>query len=581
MKTISVATCTLAAVLSCPVCGYAQVRDQPTPLRDNAALPAGTAAVIGTILTDTEPTRPVRRAIVTVNSADRTVGKTVVTDDSGRYAVTALPAGRYNIDVSKRGWVSVSYGSKGPGRPGSPVALTDGERATVSMRLPRGAVISGTILDENGVSPSPVGIRVMRYGYVNGERRLTATNAVTSGPDERGEYRIYGLAPGDYYLVATSTTRGAFGGAVSDLHLTSDVDVEQATQAVQSGPAAPIADVRQRSVAFAPVYYPGAFSAIQATQITLRSGEERTGIDFVMPYVASVRVEGSVTGLDGAPASGAAIALVNSDPNATTLGFDAVRNSRTDPKGHFSFAAITPGSYVFSARTAAGWALTDVDVQGDDIRGLSVTLQQSVSVSGTVRFEGGATAPPLSNVRVNLAPQVSGNGVVVSSGLGVNASADGRFTITGVSPGRYRLTAFLPGARPVWTTRSATLAGQDALDAFVDVRQTIADGAIVFTDQLADLNGHAVPDSTMILFSANQAQWYPQSRRLMTTRAAVDGSYTFKNVPSGNYLIATVDDLEPGQSSDPAYLQSLLATAIKVTIGEGEKKTLDVHAGGG
>src|SRR5262249_32730724 len=123
MKAISVAAFTLAAVLSSPICGSAQVRDLPKPARDNAALPAGTASVVGTILTDTEPPRPVRRAIVTVNSSDRSVGKTVVTDDTGRYAVTGLPAGRYNLDASKRGWVSISYGSKGPGRAGTAVAL--------------------------------------------------------------------------------------------------------------------------------------------------------------------------------------------------------------------------------------------------------------------------------------------------------------------------------------------------------------------------------------------------------------------------------------------------------------------------
>jgi hypothetical protein len=571
---------TLIAVLATAVPGAAQVRDQPKPpVRANEGLTAGSASLIGTVVTDSDPVHPVRRAIVTVNSSDRTIGIAAVTDDNGHFSITGLPAGRYNVDASKRGWVTVPYGSKGPGRPGTTLALSDGQRATVSITLPRAAVITGTVLDDTGPASSPVSIRVMRYVNVGGERRLVSSGSVASGPDERGQYRIYGLAPGDYYVVA-APLGGPFR-ANADLHLTSDVDVDQAAQAVSDGRSAPMADVRQRSVTIAPVYYPGVFSAAQAAQISLHAGEERTGVDFVVPYVASVHVDGSVTGLDGAPAKGATITLVNNDSNATSLGFDAVRTTRTDAKGRFSFAAVTPGVYVLSTRTATGWALNDVDVQGDDIQGLSVALQESFTVSGTVRFEGTANAPLLSNVRINLMPQVSGNGVVVSSGLSVAAEADGRFTVKGVSPGRYRLNAFIPGPRAAWAMRSANLAGEDALDAYVDVRQGVTDGAIVFTDQLAELNGHAAPDSTIIIFSTNQAHWYPQSRRVLTTRAAGDGSYTVRNLPPGEYFLAGVDDVEQGQWSDPAYLQGLAPSAAKITIAEGEKKTLDLHASGG
>jgi protocatechuate 3,4-dioxygenase beta subunit len=447
------------------------------------------------------------------------------------------------------------------------------------MRLPRGAVISGTILDDKGAPLSQVGIRVMRYMYMSGERRLGPVNSMTTGPDERGQYRVFDLAPGDYYVVATPLN-GPFRGN-ADLHLTSDVDVEQAALTVSEGRGAPVADVAQRSVTIAPVYYPGVYSPAQATQVSLHAGEERSGVDFALTYVASVHVEGSVTGLDGAPAPGATITLVNNDPNAGLFGFDAIRNVRTDANGHFSFAAVTPGVYVFSARTSTGWALSDVDVQGDDIHGLSVALQESFSVSGTIRVEGAANAPPLSNVRVNLTPQVSGNGVVVSSGLGVNADADGHFTIKGVSPGRYRLNASLQGPRPLWTMRSSMLGGQDALDAFVDVRQGLTDAAVVFTDQLANLYGHTAPDSSVILFSTNQAHWYPQSRRVLLTRAAGDGIYTFRNVPPGEYFVAAVDDVEPGRWNDPSYLQGLAPAAQKITIAEGEKKTIDLRASGG
>ena len=56
------------------------------PARDTAiAAATGTARSPGTIVTDGQPSRPVRRAIVTVNSSDRVIGRTAVTDDSGRF----------------------------------------------------------------------------------------------------------------------------------------------------------------------------------------------------------------------------------------------------------------------------------------------------------------------------------------------------------------------------------------------------------------------------------------------------------------------------------------------------------------
>jgi len=129
--------------------------------------------------------------------------------------------------------------------------------------------------------------------------------------------------------------------------------------------------------------------------------------------------------------------------------------------------------------------------------------------------------------------------------------------------------------------RTSLVAGQEALDTFVDVRQEVADASVLFTDQLTSLSGHAAPNSTVIIFSTNQTHWYPQSRRLLTMRAATDGSYTIPNVPPGEYFVAAADDIQPGQWFDPAFLQGLITGATKVTIAEGDKKTLDIRTGGG
>ena len=109
-----------------------------------------------------------------------------------------------------------------------------------------------------------------------------------------------------------------------------------------------------------------------------------------------------------------------------------------------------------------------------------------------------------------------------------------------------------------------------------------------FTDRQAQLDGKVqnasgapVPDVFVILFAADPDGWYAQSRRIRSLRPSTDGTYSFKSLPSGDYLVAAVDDVEPGEWFDPAFLQRLLPAATKITIAEGEKKVQNVRVGGG
>jgi hypothetical protein len=225
----------------------------------------------------------------------------------------------------------------------------------------------------------------------------------------------------------------------------------------------------------------------------------------------------------------------------------------------------------------------DLEVQGEDVRGLQLALQEGLTVSGMVRLDGSSSLPAFPSMRATLTPV--GSAISISSG-GMALTADGRFTITGITPGRYRLQATAPGTPPRWTARSSMVGGQDALDTPIEIRQSYSDAVITLTDRISELSGRldaggASADYTMILFSANQAHWSAPSRRVLTARAASDSTYSFRNVPPGEYLLAAVDDVEQGEWNDPTFLQRLSPTAMKITIAEGEKKTQDVRVGGG
>jgi protocatechuate 3,4-dioxygenase beta subunit len=557
--------------------------------RDGAAVvSAGTGAISGTVVTEDAAAQPVRRAVVTLNSQDRLVGRTAISDDEGRFAFVSLPQGRYSLSAQKQGWVTGAYGAKAVGRPGRTLQLASGERATATIRIARGAVISGTILDQFGQPIAGATVRAMKNGYElsTGQHRLSPVG-VAASPDERGAYRIYGLAPGDYYISVTNATPASDGGR--DLHLTSDVDVQDALKTSSQPIGVPPVDVPQPEVGFAQVFYPGTTSVPQAIPITVKAGEERTGVDFAVTYTSTTHVSGVVTSPVGQPMP-AVVFLA--DPASRFAGAFRVAHVTTGPDGRFTFSDIVPGPYVLSAQdmmpaSAEGHlgTFSDLDVPPDGVTGLTIALQDDLTVSGMLKYDGASPGPGLSSLQVQLSRDDVG--IPTRSAGGPTTAADGRFTLrSGVLPGRYRVVISLPGPPQRWRVRSATILGQDALDNAVDIRQNVTDAVITITDQISTLTGTlessgVAADYTLILFASDPGYWRPLSRRILTSRIAGDGTYSFANVPPGDYWLAPVDDVEPGDWFDPSFLERIEPAAIKVTIGEGEKKTQDLHAGGG
>jgi len=569
------------------------------PVRDAAQSPAksGTASILGTVASDTQPPRPLRRAVVALNAPDSSIARTTVTDDAGRFGFTGLPTGRYAILATKPGWIGMYHGARRAGRPGTSLFVEDGQRATVTMRLPRTAVITGVVLDSRGQPLPLLTVRAMRYGVVNGERRLVGAG-ITRGPDERGVYRIYGLHAGEY-LVSASTRTNPFMDS-RPLHLTTDVDVQQAMAAIQTAGPSAIDTAAERIVGFAPTYYPGTASAAQASMIRVAAGEERAGVDFGVMLVPTTRVEGKVVDPDGEVHPGTVVNLVGEDAQGGLTGFESIRTARVGADGRFQFADVTPGTYTVAARlgiaqggtlTTPGpisvlWATAEINVESQPITGLSLQMQPGLSVSGALRFDG--TSPPLNLSALRVNTLAIGTTAQVTVGTtAAQVAPDGRFTIASVSPGRYRINVTLPNAGN-WVYGSTSIGGHDTRDAPIEIRAAMTDVVVTFTDRPSELSGKVLapagappPDCYVILFTADRTAWYPQSRRIVSSRPASDGAYLMRNVIPGEYFLAAVEDVEPSEWFDPEFLQRILPTAARITIGEGEKKVQDLKAGGG
>src|SRR5688500_4523025 len=186
------------------------------PSRDAVAPPAvGTARISGRIIA-VDTGNPIARAQVQINSPVLPKARQVMTDASGRYEITDLPAGRYKLFVARLGFVTIEYGQSRPFEPGRDLELFDGQTLDgIDFALSRGGVITGRVTDQNGEPQPGLAMSAMRFAWgPSGTRSLERASSGFFGgivTDDLGQFRIYGLMPGSY-VVAAAMVPGIFIG---------------------------------------------------------------------------------------------------------------------------------------------------------------------------------------------------------------------------------------------------------------------------------------------------------------------------------------------------------------------------------
>src|SRR5688572_4732434 len=173
------------------------------PARDSAPRPQTGTGVIRGRVTGSPDGTPLRRAQVTLASPDGPqVRQVTMSDGEGRFEFTELPAGRFAVNASKAGYVGLQYGQRRPYEAGTPVVLADGQTLTgIAFSLPRGSVLTGRVTDEFNEPMAQAQVQVQRFQYgPDGQRRLQTAQSDTT--DDRGEFRVFGLMPGEYVVNA-------------------------------------------------------------------------------------------------------------------------------------------------------------------------------------------------------------------------------------------------------------------------------------------------------------------------------------------------------------------------------------------
>ena len=566
--------------------------------------------------TDASPV-PVRRALVILNASDPDVHRTVAADDDGHFTFSGLPAGRYTLTAAKPPFVTMSYGASTPGKLGLPIVLAAGAgRSDLVVRLMRGAVITGRVLDPTG-QPAPLSehVSVLRRSLTEFGPALAAVEAGYSWAgteptwgattDDRGMYRFFGLAPGEYVVVAALRTTQTYQA----VHQITAQDLNRAAQLLREPPpassrASEVAPFPQRApgplaaapdaVTEAPTYYPDTVVAAEAAAIAVRAGEEKDGIDVRLHLAHGANLLATFQDpLGRLPASGRAHLIGNEIPGANNTSaqlFDLASGLLRRP-------GLMPGHYVIEATgtmpnpaggTTTLWGSAALDVNGQDVTDLALTLQPTAQLAGHLVFDEALPTAPRVEVTLVPADPVAGSFVTT---LTARVDQD-RFSFPTVPPGRG--TAFGPSAMArrtsaPWQLASATVGGADAADAPVTIGPAPGPDTAVLTltrraaelqGALQDVGGHPTAAYTVVVFSADPANWALNSRRIRAVHLATDASFALRDLPPGEYLVAALTDVEPSDWFNPEFLRTVEASAVKVMLTAGSRTVQNLRIAG-
>ena len=540
------------------------------PQRDNVAPPQGTGKVTGRVVS-ADTGNPIRRAQVRLSAPDIRTNRMAVTDSQGRYELTGLPAARYRLQVAKAGYVTLEYGQARPFEAGKPLDIGEGQALEkIDFSLPRGSVIAGRVTDEFGDALADVSVQAMRYQFANGQRQLVNVGR-TATSDDIGQFRIFGLMPGEYIVRASVRDNAMM--------------------------AAAIAGVEDPS-GYPPTYYPGTTDIGQAQAVTIALGQELGSVMFSLAPARLARISGTVMSSEGRPLPGAVVVVRPVGGGGAGGPFNVGGGSQVRQDGSFVLNSVPPGEYTLDVqqrpqnlRNLAGseleFASVRLSVAGEDISGLTILTTPGVSVSGRVVFQGQKAQS--ATARGILVSSVTPSGVQSIMGIAGRAlgsdrvNDDGTFELRGLLGPQLIRIAGLPSG---WALNSISLSGEDITDTGYDFKagSNVTGVVVTLTDRLTDLSGsvrdnrsQAVKDYVVVVFPEDTRLWTGQSRYVRTARPNQDGNFSIKGLPPARYLAVAIESLETGSQNDPAVLEQLRPHAKSFALSEGQALNLSVE----
>lgn len=477
---------------------------------------------------------------------------------NGTFLVDGLSAGRYSVFVSKPGYVGVQ--TKTSRRPTHGVALSLGAGESLTgevLELVPSSAISGKIVDEEGEPVMGVQVDARKWTFSEGRRTLQSVGGGRSFGDsmtnDRGEYRLFGLLPGRYYLVVK-----------------------------------PMWDSLSSEGRLVKTYYPNSRHIAEATPIVLGPGEE-VRADFSLVHLPGVKVKGTLTGAAvEAKQPGEFLIQFRSEENSSPI----MTGSKSD--GTFELESITPGSYevLVSAvdyseeRTGPKEvARANVEVPAGGIDNLRIGVVppaigkgelQGVVVSADDDFKPGGWFILL----VQSDPASEEDEQMNTTGF-ASARPDGTFKMNAPEPGEYYLRAHQRGFGPwdKWYVSSIDFNGRDVTNrpltlpsnATGTLRITMSSRSAALDGAVTDAQGKPAPQAQIMLFPTDGNK---RPDLYKTAQSDQNGRFKIRGIVPGSYNVIALSDLDSDAAADPNFVKTIGSRGTSVRLEAGTPQTI-------
>jgi len=329
------------------------------------------------------------------------------------------------------------------------------------------------------------------------------------------------------------------------------------------------------------VFYPQTAFLSQARPIAVRAGEEVGSIDvaFTPDTLVTPTVSGRVIDPRGVVANAGVLVTGRGGDGDGVPAFVRSQVNPVQETGEFS-VRLPPGDYTLAAQANGMIATTRLTVDRTDISNVELLLAKGAAVSGRVVFEGLAPRPGAVEVMARpYLPAIDVPGVTTPRPGRVRS--DGSFVLSGLL-GALELRV-APDARG-WRPKSILLGGRNVLDVPIDFKsgEDFRNVTIVMTDRTASLNGTVANAPPPVLATALSVLVFPEdagqaARRTRWVRPDQHGRFVASDLAPGRYFVAVAVDVDDVLWKTPAYLERLRAGATRVSLGDGESKSIAVE----
>ena len=532
-----------------------------------------TRAAIAGVVTKDPGSVPLKKALIELIAESQRDGGnyTALTGVDGSFHLENLVPGRYRLFVERTGYQEIDKRHRRSD--GRVLTLSAGqEMKDLVIRLQAAAVVEGRVTDEDGDPMPEAQVAVLRQTFVAG--RIHWEQAGAERTNDLGEYRIAGLAAGNYFVSVTPPP---------DFRSL----IEAASNAPASGNSAVPAD-KSAPTAYQTTYYPGTRDRGQAAPIQLHAGDDFPA-SFSLTPSSSLTIRGSVVNLP--PGSTAAIMLQSRDFNLVLNG----AQMRKD--GSFEIRDVSPGAYTILATVdnvaVPMMARQSLQVTSANVEGLRLAPQPGGTLRGRLRMEsrGNARPDPRQMFLLLRSADVDDDapgGVTMGEGFSMGFStlahvnADGSFEWKNVPAGHYSVQISDGSAMPEWFLKFVSAGGRDATDSGFSVS-----GGTTTLDLVASANGAVAegavtdqkdePVADVVVIAVPEARWRSHPDRYRKASTDQSGRFTLRGLPPGDYTLFAWESIDGEAYYNPEFLKSYDGQGKALHVNEGDRMSVQLR----